>query len=100
MCGRFSRSPSRDVLAAEFGIATFVNVDLSPRYNIAPSQYVKAIIRHGEEKRLGPMKWGFIGTDPKLAPINARAETVATPPLFRETFQRGFYLVVVDGFCE
>jgi putative SOS response-associated peptidase YedK len=47
MCGRFTRTSSRRVLASEFGITTFVNVDLSPRYNIAPSQPVEAIIRAG-----------------------------------------------------
>jgi putative SOS response-associated peptidase YedK len=36
MCGRFVRTSSRDVLASESGITTFVNVDLSPRYNVAP----------------------------------------------------------------
>jgi len=100
MCGRFARTSSRDVLAREFGVTTFVNVDLSPRYNIAPSQPVDAVIRHGEEKRLGPMTWGFRSTNPRLAPINARAETVATSPLFREAFQRRRCLVVADGFYE
>jgi putative SOS response-associated peptidase YedK len=99
-CGRFARTSSRDVLASEFGIATFVNVDLSPRYNIAPSQPVDAIIRHGDEKRLGPMKWGFSSANSTLASINARAETVATSPLFREAFHRRRCLVVADGFYE
>ena len=53
MCGRFSRTSSREVLAEEFGVARFINVDLAPRYNIAPSQTVEAIIRDGAEKRLG-----------------------------------------------
>ena len=49
----FSRTSSREVLAGEFGIAQFVNVDLGPRYNIAPSQTVEAIILDGPKKRLG-----------------------------------------------
>src|SRR5271169_4784535 len=100
MCGRFARTSSREVLAGEFGITTFVNVDLSPRYNIAPSQPVEAVIRHGEEKRLGPMQWGFRSANSMLAPINTRAETVATSPLFREAFHRRRCLVVADGFYE
>ena len=100
MCGRFTRTSSRDVLASEFGITTFINVDLSPRYNIAPSQPVEAIIRHGEETRLGPMTWAFRSTNSALAPINARAETVAVSPLFREAFHRRRCLVVADGFYE
>ncbi len=103
MCGRFSRTSSREVLAEEFGVARFVNVDLRPRYNIAPSQTVEAIIRDGEEKRLGPMRWGFTSLsakESKLAPINARAETVATAPLFRDALRRRRCLIVADGFCE
>jgi putative SOS response-associated peptidase YedK len=100
MCGRFSRSSSREVLAGEFGITTFVNVDLNPRYNIAPSQTVEAIIRHEEERRLGPMQWGFTSTGRKRPPINARAETVTTLPLFREAFRHRRCLVVADGFYE
>jgi len=59
MCGRFARTSSRDALVAEFGVARFVNVDLAPRYNIAPSLYVEVIVNDGQELRLGPMKWGF-----------------------------------------
>jgi putative SOS response-associated peptidase YedK len=57
----------------------------------------------GDEKRLGPMRWGFVPTaakDPKLAPINARAETLATSPTFRDAFLRHRCLVVADGFYE
>ena len=81
MCGRFTRSSNRDVIAGEFGVPEFVNVDLHPRYNIAPSQNVEAIIRDGEEKRLGPMRWGCTATstsETAPTPINARAETIAT----------------------
>lgn len=103
MCGRFTRTSPRPILAEEFGVTHSVNVDLSPRYNIAPSQTVETILRDGPEKRLGPMKWGFVSpsaTDTKLAPINARAETVATTPLFRDAFRRRRCLVVADGFYE
>src|ERR1700690_3727136 len=46
------------------------------------------------------MQWGFRATNPALAPINARAETVAASPLFREAFSRRRCLVVADGFYE
>src|SRR5215470_16458956 len=104
MCGRFARTSSREDLAEEFGVTRFVNVDLSAaRYNIAPSQQVEAIVSNGPEKRLGPMRWGFASLsakEPKLAPINARAETVATAPMFRDAFRRRRCLVVADGFYE
>src|SRR5262245_49710439 len=102
MCGRISRTSPREVIAEEFGVSRFVNVDLKPRYNVAPSQYVETIIR-ADEKRLGPMRWGFASPTakgPKIAPINARAETLATSPLFRDGFHRHRCLVVADGFYE
>jgi putative SOS response-associated peptidase YedK len=103
MCGRFSRSSSREVIAQEFGVVQFVNVDPKPRYNGAPSQNVEAIIRDGDEKRLGPMKWGFTSTSTSPGiptPINARAETIASSPMFRDAFRRHRCLVVADGFYE
>jgi putative SOS response-associated peptidase YedK len=103
MCGRFARTSSREVIVEEFCLARCVDVDLRPRYNIAPSQFVEAVISDGAERRLGPMKWGFVpssATELTLAPINARAETVATTPLFREAFRRRRCLVVADGFYE
>jgi hypothetical protein len=90
-------------IADEFGVARFVNVDLRHRYNVAPSENVETIIRVGDERRLGPMRWGFVRTaakDPKLAPINARAETLAASPMFRDAFRRHRCLVVADGFYE
>jgi len=65
------RCSSRDLLAPELGIADFIKVDVRPRYKIAPSQSVEAIIRHGAGKHLGPMKWGFTSSSDKdshLAP--------------------------------
>ena len=103
MCGRFVRTSSRDVIAERFGVTRFVNVDLRPRYNIAPSQSVEAIIRDGTETCLGPMRWGFSPSSAKgstFAPINARAETVATTPLFREAFRHRRCVIVADGFYE
>lgn len=103
MCGRISRTSPREVLADEFGVSRFINVDLRPRYNVAPSQFVETLIQVGDEKRLGPMRWGFVLPDAeasKRTPINARAETVASSSMFREAFRRHRCLVVADGFYE
>jgi putative SOS response-associated peptidase YedK len=99
MCGRFARTSSREVIAAELGVTRFTDLDLAPRYNIAPSQPLEVIVADGGERRLGPMKWG-LSTPARAPQINARSENVATQPLFREAFRRRRCLVVADGFYE
>jgi len=101
MCGRFVRTSTRDEIALKFGVTRFINVDLHPRYNVAPSQSVEAIVRDDLDTCLEPMRWGFSPSpQSKLAPINARAETVAASLLFRNAFHRHRCLVVADGFYE
>jgi len=103
VCGRISRTSPRETIAAEFGVTQFAEIDFRPRYNVAPSETLATIIRVDDEKRLGPMRWGFVSAsakDSKLAPINARAETVASSVMFRDAFRRRRCLVVADGFYE
>jgi putative SOS response-associated peptidase YedK len=103
MCGRFSRASGREALADEFPGVQLGEMEFRPRYNVAPSQTVEAIICDAPTLRLAPMRWGFtpaFAKDPTFAPINARAETVATSPLFRQAFRRGRCLIVADGFYE
>ena len=62
------------------------------RYNIAPSQAVPVVRQNGLSRELTLMRWGLIprwASDPKigLRTINARAETVATKPAFRDAFK-------------
>ena len=102
MCGRFTRTSPQAVIAEEFGVTEFVAADLVPRYNIAPGQAVDAVIRDGDVRRLGSMRWGFVapGRPGAPKPINARAETAASMPMFREAFRRRRCLIVADGFYE
>jgi putative SOS response-associated peptidase YedK len=103
MCGRITRTSAREAIAKEFGVIRFAEVDWNPRCNVIPSHIVEAIISVNGEKRLGPMRWGFVSPackEPKLAPINARAETLSTSPMIRDAFQRHRCLVVADGFYE
>jgi putative SOS response-associated peptidase YedK len=103
MCGRITRTSPQEAIAKEFGVTRFAEIDWLPRYNVAPSQIVETIISVNGEKRLGPMRWGFVSPtakEPTLAPINARAETLSTLPVFRDAFRRHRCLVVADGFYE
>ncbi|MFN8628193.1 MAG: SOS response-associated peptidase [Candidatus Binatia bacterium] len=103
MCGRFSRASGRDALAEAFPGVDLGELDFRPRYNVAPNQPVEAIVHDEAVLRLVPMHWGFtpaFAKDPTFAPINARAETVATSPMFRQAFRHGRCLIVADGFYE
>lgn len=81
-------------------------VDLTPRYNICPGDAVVTLAaRRDGERRLGTLRWGLVpsfATDPTAGPrsINARAETVAARPAFRDAFRRRRCLVLADGFYE
>lgn len=100
MCGRIARTSPRAAIVREFGITHVADVDFSPRYNLAPSQMLEAIIRRDDEIRLGSMRWGLSCGEKRPMPINARAETVQSNPAFRESFARRRCLVIADGFYE
>ncbi|MBT4426670.1 MAG: SOS response-associated peptidase [Rhodospirillaceae bacterium] len=104
MCGRFSQFHSWEEVHA------FLNIfgpprNLPARYNIAPTQDA-AIVRHGREGRsLDFLRWGLVPSwakDSSMAArmINARAETVAQKPSFRDAFKQRRCLVPADGFYE
>ena len=77
---------------------------LVPRYNVAPSQQV-LIIREDDagQKTLVPVQWGFVphwAADCESAFINARGETVAAKPAYKDAFKNRRCLVLADGFFE
>jgi putative SOS response-associated peptidase YedK len=103
MCGRYTLSAHPDDLEAEFGIGAPLD-GYSPRYNIAPTQRVLAIVNDGGPRYVA-LHWGFV---PSWASaergaqrmINARCETVAHLPAFRAAFRRRRCLIPADGFYE
>ncbi len=102
MCGRYTLT-SFDTLIEEFGLIQ-TSLDLTPRYNIAPSTPVPVVGNRGE-RRLELMRWGLVphwAKDPAIGNrmINARSETAAKKPAFREALRRRRCLVVADGFYE
>ena len=77
---------------------------LESAYNVAPTQDVLTLIG-GKSRRAGFMHWGLIpfwAKDRSIGSrlINARAETVAEKPSFRDAFRRRRCLVLADGFYE
>ncbi|HEX7503632.1 MAG TPA: SOS response-associated peptidase [Syntrophales bacterium] len=102
MCGRFTLVSPFVAVTERFHASA--PPDLRPRYNIAPGQDILCVIRKGE-RRLEPLRWGLIpywAKDPAIGNrlINARAETLAEKPSFRDAFLKRRCLVVADGFFE
>jgi len=102
MCGRFTLRAPTAVLSEIFGIEPLPG--LAPRYNIAPSQPVSVVA--GENPRTwSQMRWGLVpfwAKDPAIGHrmINARGETVASKPAYRDSFRRRRCLIPADGFYE
>jgi putative SOS response-associated peptidase YedK len=104
MCGRYAFFSPAEVVKRTFALDDLP--ELEPRYNIAPTQSVPAV-RTGEEgsRTLAMLHWGLV---PKWAKeraignrmINARAETLAEKPSFRDAFKRRRCLVLADGWYE
>ena len=109
MCGRFVQERSVTELAELFEaepLAAAIESLATPRYNLAPTDPAAVVVERIDGRRaIAAYHWGLIphwATSARDATrtINARAETVATTPAFREAFQRRRCLVPADGFYE
>ncbi len=105
MCGRFALTISPTALAKMFQLADIT--PLEARYNIAPSQPVASVVQPPEssERTLKTFRWGLIppwAKDPTIGNrlINARSETVAEKPAFRDAFKTKRCLIPANGFYE
>ena len=102
MCGRYRLSKRKQLIEEYFETAN--KVDWEPRYNIAPSQNVGIIRQDPSRPRreFSQVRWGLIPYWAKEASIghkmiNARSETVADKPAFREAFKNRRHSIVHNG---
>lgn len=109
MCGRFTLTYDGVEVMAEaldvHGGQIELPGDYRPRWNIAPTDWHYILRMKGEEQQLLRAKWGLVNSwahDAKDAAkaINARAETIATRPAFRDAFAHRRCIVPADGFYE
>jgi putative SOS response-associated peptidase YedK len=105
MCGRFSLSTSMQSLIELFEPENIP--ELAPRFNIAPTQDIAAVRQPlgTTHREFTQLHWGLIpfwAKDKKIGQkmINARSETVAEKPAFRNSFKKKRCLVPVTGFFE
>ena len=105
MCGRFTQCYTwADVHAflSVFGAP----LNLRPRYNIAPTTVVDVVRMGRDGPELVQMRWGLVPFFWKKtlkempATFNARAETLAEKPMFREAFRRRRCIIPASGFFE
>ena len=103
MCGRYTLIADLGDLARRF---EFDGGEFSydPGYNIAPTESVLTV-RKVEGREAAFMRWGLVpfwAKDLKIGArmINARAETVAEKPAFRNALKKRRCLILADGYYE
>ena len=105
MCGRYASFLPAEALSRIFGTRNpLPNIEAT--WNLAPTQLAPVVRRHPDsgERHLDLLQWGIVRwwqRDTNRPPtINARAETVAKAPLFRDAFARRRCIVPADAFYE
>jgi putative SOS response-associated peptidase YedK len=103
MCGRFALHHSAQQLAGHFAVEQLA-IDFQPRYNVAPTQAVAVVVQQ-EQRALDAFRWGLVpfwAKDAKIGSrmINARSETIAEKPAFRNAFKRRRCLIPASGYYE
>ncbi|MFC4448596.1 SOS response-associated peptidase [Halorussus aquaticus] len=101
MCGRTSLFAPPDLVADRFGAEPVR--PLEPRYNVAPGQR-HPVVRNDDTDAIRFPTWGLVPEwadgSPSSGHMNARAETLAEKPSFREAFAERRCLVLADGFYD
>jgi putative SOS response-associated peptidase YedK len=104
MCGRFvGFRPLKDLM--NYFPIDVANIEVTQNFNVAPTQEILAIVHHDGQNHLEKLNWGLVpfwAKDTSLGSkmINARSETVATKPSFRNAFKKRRCLILADGFYE
>ncbi len=104
MCGRFVGFRSLDELKGFFPIDKAACEAIS-NYNVAPSQEILSIVKYEGENWLVKFHWGLVpfwAKDISIGNrmINARSESIAEKPSFRNAFKKRRCLILADGFYE
>src|SRR5215468_808060 len=106
MCGRYRLSRRKQIIEEYFETAPW-DGDWVPRFNVAPTQPVPVIRQHPNRtiREISSMRWGLVphwAKAPSIATgtINAKSETAATKPAFRDPLKLRRCLIPADGFYE
>ncbi len=104
MCGRFILVTDLAAIVREFAVSGGA-VSFSPSRNVSPGQHIPAIFQLDGQNIFASFLWGLIpfwAKDPSIGArlINARAETIAQKPSFKNAFAHRRCLIPADGFYE
>jgi putative SOS response-associated peptidase YedK len=107
MCGRIAlyTPPARLARLLDAAIAAGVETEAAPSWNVTPQRTLFGVADGGSGRVLDAYTWGLIAWWAKDASMsnrmfNARAETMASRPAYRDAFVRQRVLLPVDGFFE
>ncbi len=107
MCGRYYRRSDKQRIAEAFRLGLPTTFEILPSYNVCPQTF-QPVVRIGDDsgqRELAQMRWGLVpfwAKESKIgySTINAKAETLASSPAFREPFKRRRCLIPMEGFYE
>ncbi|GGH18383.1 SOS response-associated peptidase [Paenibacillus segetis] len=105
MCGRYTITVTMEELMIRYMTDDSTLGHYGPKYNVAPMQYIPAIINTGSSNRIGQLRWGLVPSwakDDKNASklINARSETLLEKPSFKHLISTRRCIIPADGFYE
>jgi len=109
MCGRYAATADGAQLLTYFDVATPPARELPPNYNVAPSTDIYVVLDRADDgaqlRELRAMRWGLVPSWAKDVSIgnrmiNARLETAASKPSFRQAWRRRRALVPARGYYE
>lgn len=104
MCGRYAFLLPPEAMAQLFRTLNQL-ADYPPRYNIAPTQPVVTILERQGRRTAELFRWGFVPSwvkDPRefALLINARADSMAEKPSFRDALRNSRCIVPASGYYE
>jgi putative SOS response-associated peptidase YedK len=116
MCGRFVSTSRPEEVASTFGAGLAEQLvpatDAAPgtdagweNYNVAPTSSVLVVVERADDRWVDRFRWGLVpfwAKDPSVGSrmINARAETLAEKPAYRQAFRKRRCIIPADGFYE
>ncbi len=104
MCGRLANTVPADAMSQLFSARPANDLPETPNFNVCPTNRVHVIL-NDDGRKLQAMRWGFIPKwykKPNDGPllINARGETIAEKPAFRDACRQRRCLIPTTGFYE